>query len=83
MFSLIAPVTESEYIVRDSTDIDFNVQLNPESGEWICDCEYSIKTGIPCRHICKVKILTKENILSAISRRWLIPAEIHESLQTN
>jgi hypothetical protein len=37
----------------------------------VCECAYSLKTGIICSHILKVCVVKSKRILPYVSARWL------------
>lgn len=67
--------TPSKYHVREqnfSEEEYFVVFFDSQQGRWGCECQFQEKIGIPCAHMLRVMILSRQKILTGINPWWLL-----------
>lgn len=64
-------------------DHSFKVSFDSEMASWSCGCRLSEKIGIPCSHIIKVMLLSRQKIITGINRWWLLDESAVRSPQEN
>lgn len=64
-------------------DHSFKVSFDSEMASWSCECRLSEKIGIPCSHIIKVMLLSRQKIITGINRWWLLNESAVRSPQVN
>lgn len=53
-------------------DQSFRVSFDSEAATWSCECKLTEKIGIPCCHIIKVMLLSRQKIITGINHWWLL-----------
>lgn len=64
--------TENKMIIMDMiTKEEFEI-FDDSNSMYVCECNYSVKTGIICCHLMKACFLKNHRLKPYINRRWLI-----------